>query len=94
MEFHNGAPMCKDKAKTGPSGVSRNEAFSMPKNWGRCNSLLSVDVAVVHKIKDAMGGDSLLEFTTPEFTAQAQEAYDTLNLVLQMYDMYFRACIH
>ena len=80
MEFRNGAPMRKDKAKAGPSGMSRNEAFSMPENWGGRNCLLPVNVNVVREIKEAMGGDSLLEFTTPEFTARVQKAYDTLGV--------------
>jgi hypothetical protein len=78
MEFCNGASMCKDKAKPGPSGMSRNEAFSMPQNWGGCNCLLPVNVNVICEIKAAMGGDALLEFTTPEFSTHAQDAYDTL----------------
>jgi hypothetical protein len=80
MEFHNGATMRKDKAKAGPSGMSCNEAFSMPENWGGHNCLLPVNVDIIHKIKEAMGGDSLLEFTTPEFAAHVQEAYDTLGI--------------
>ena len=72
--------MRKDKAKAGPSGMSRNEAFSMPENWGGRNCLLPVDVNMIREIKEAMGGDALLEFTTPEFSARAQAAYDTLAI--------------
>jgi hypothetical protein len=80
MDFRNGATMRKDKAKAGPSGMSRNEAFSMPENWGGRNCLLPVNVNVIREIKEAMGGDALLEFTTPEFAACAQAAYDTLAI--------------
>ena len=59
MEFHNGATMGKDKMKAGLSGMSHNEAFSMPKNWGGWDCLLPVDVNVVCGIKEAMGGDAL-----------------------------------
>jgi len=80
MDFRSGATTCKDKAKAGSSGMSRNEAFSMPENWGGRNCLLPIDVNVIREIKEAMGGDALLEFTTPEFAARAQAAYDTLAI--------------
>ena len=60
--------------------MSFNEAFSMPENQGGQNSLLPVDGNVVCEIKEAMGGDALLEFTTPEFVAHVQDAYDTLGV--------------
>lgn len=80
MDLRNGTRMRKDKHKPGPSGMSRNEAFSMPEQWGGRNCLLPVDVNVIREIKEAMGGDSLLEFTTPEFSAEVQAAYDTLGV--------------
>ncbi|KIK76851.1 hypothetical protein PAXRUDRAFT_168580, partial [Paxillus rubicundulus Ve08.2h10] len=80
MNFHNGACMRKDKDKIGPSGMSRNEAFSLPEKWGGHNCLLSVDVNVVREIKVKMGGNALLEFTSVEFSAHAQAAYDTLGI--------------
>lgn len=80
MEFRNGVRMRTDKHKPGPSGMSRNEAFAMPESWGGRDCLLPVDVNVVREIKEAMGGDSLLEFTTMEFSAMAQAAYDTLHI--------------
>ena len=81
MDFRNGARMRKDRNKPGPSGMSRNEAFSLPEEWGGRNCLLPVDVAVVREIKDTMGGDSLLEFTSPEYAKRAQAAYDSLNVI-------------
>ncbi|KAH7909728.1 hypothetical protein BJ138DRAFT_1114711 [Hygrophoropsis aurantiaca] len=81
MDFRNSAPMRKNKHKKGPSGMSRNEAFSLYENWGGRNCLLPVDVAVIREIKEAMGGDALLDFVTPEFSQRAQAAYDTLNIV-------------
>ena len=80
MEFRNGARMRLDKQKPGPSGMSRNEAFCMPEAWGGRDCLLPVDVAVVREIKEAMGGDDLIAFVTPEFDARAQDAYDSLNV--------------
>lgn len=80
MEFRNGARMRKDNNKPGPSGMSRNEAFSMPEQWGGRNCLLPVDVEVVREIKEAMGGDALLDFVIPEYAAQVQTAYDSLGI--------------
>lgn len=81
MEFRNGVPMQKDNQKPGPSGMSCNEAFSLPEQWGGRNCLLPVDVGVIREIKEAMGGDALLDFTTPEFSARAQDAYYSLYIV-------------
>ena len=80
MDFRNGARMRKDNDKIGPSGMSRNEAFSLPEQWGGRNCLLPVDVDVIREIKAKMGGDALLEFTSVEFSARAQAAYDTLDI--------------
>jgi hypothetical protein len=80
MEFRNGACMQKDKEKASPSGMSRNEAFSLPEQWGGRNCLLPVDVNVIQEIKAAMGGDALLDFTTPKFSVQVQAVYDTLHI--------------
>jgi hypothetical protein len=81
MDFQNGAQMCKDNNKVGPSGMSQNEAFSLPESWGGCNCLLEVDMAVVRELKEAMGGDKILEFVSIEFSERVQAAYDTLEIV-------------
>lgn len=73
--------MRKDNEKEGPSGMSRNEAFSLPENWGGRDCLLKVDVAVIRELKEAMGGDEMLEFVSAEFSQRAQAAYDTLGVV-------------
>src|SRR6266436_4923320 len=80
MEFCNGVRMQTDKQKPGPSGMLCNEAFSMPEQWGGHNCLLPIDVNVICEIKDAMGGDSLLEFTTAKFSAQCEAAYNSLGI--------------
>lgn len=72
--------MRKDNEKAGPSGMSRNEAFSLPANWGGRNCLLEVDMTVIRELKVAMGGDEILEFVSADFSQQAQAAYDTLGI--------------
>jgi hypothetical protein len=80
MDFRNGARMRNDNEKEGPSGMSRNDAFSLPESWGGRNCLLQVDLAVVRELKGAMGGDEILEFVSVEFSQHAQAAYDTLGI--------------
>lgn len=81
MDFRNGVPMRKNNNKAGPSSISRNEAFFLPQNWGGRNCLLPVDLDVIRELKVAMGGDSVLDFVTPEFSERAKAAYDSLNIL-------------
>ena len=80
MDCRNAARMRKDKNKAGPSGMSRDNAFNFPESWGGRNCLLPVDVAVIHELKEDLGGNQLLEFVSPEFSKHAQEAYESLNI--------------
>ena len=70
----------KDNSKPGPSGMSRNAAFSMPERWGGWNCLLPIDVAVIREIKEVMGGDEILEFVSREFLEHAEAAYESLHV--------------
>lgn len=81
MTSRNSFVSRRDANKPGPSGMSRNDAFSQPERWGGKNCLLPVDVSIVQEIKEAMGGDSILEFVTPEFSERAQAAYDSLGVM-------------
>ncbi|KAJ7214151.1 hypothetical protein C8J57DRAFT_1601861 [Mycena rebaudengoi] len=74
----NAIKMRRQREKPGPSGVSRNTAFSLYEKWGGKNCLLPVDVEVIRQMKKDMGGDELIAFSTPEFAARAQEVYDSL----------------
>jgi len=66
MEFRNGCMMRKDKTKPGPSGMSRNQAYSLPEEWNGRNCLLKIDdTSVIRKLKDELGGDELVSFSTP-----------------------------
>lgn len=60
--------------------MSRNEAFSLPESWGGRNCLLPVDINVIREMKEALGGDAILEFVPADFAQRAQDAYDTLNI--------------
>jgi hypothetical protein len=75
----------RDK-KCGPSGMSRNHAYIFPESWGAHDYLLPVDTSVISELKEAVGGEAILKFSTPEFSVQAEEAYDSLliaNLTLE-----------
>ena len=81
MEFRNGCMMRKDKEKPGPSGMSWNQAFSLPEEWGGRNCLLRIeDTSIIKKLKDELGGDELVSFSSPEFSVCAQKAYDSLDI--------------
>jgi len=72
--------MRKDTKKAGPSGMSRDQAFTFPERWGGRDCLLPVDVEVIKAMKKDMGGDALLEFVSAEFSARAQVVFDGLNI--------------
>jgi hypothetical protein len=78
--LHNVYKTRKDKKKPGPSGMSRNEAFMTPELWGGQNLLLPVDTEVIREIKAALEDEAVLEFSTPEFIAEAEQVYNTLNI--------------
>lgn len=80
MESRNSYKSRKDPNKPGPSGMSRNVAFSLPHKWGGQNLLLPVDVTLIQEIKEHMGGDQILEFVSAEYSAQVQGIYDELGV--------------
>ena len=61
--------------------MSRNEAFSLPGSWEGRDCLLKIDTAVVQELKEAMGGDKILDFVSVDFAEHAQAMYDTLGVV-------------
>lgn len=82
MEFRNGVKTCKDKKKPGPSGISRNHAFSLPAEWGGRDCILTIDdLSVIKEMKEQLGGRDLISFSTPEFAMRAQAAYDSLEII-------------
>src|SRR5438309_6310611 len=70
-----------DAKKPGPSGMSQNQAFSLPEDWGGKNCLLKIeDTNIIKKLKEELGGDELVSFLSPEFSVRAQKAYDSLDI--------------
>ena len=83
VEFRNGTPVRRQKDKAGPSGISRNEAFSLPAAWGGQNCLLPLrpdQLDIVRQIKEAMGGEELLAFNRRSYREKAQKIYDSLHI--------------
>ena len=83
MEFRNGCMMRKDKTKPGPSGMSRNQAYSLPEAWNGRNCLLKIDdsnLSIIKRLKEELGGEELISFSTPEFSVHALEAFNTLDI--------------
>jgi len=83
MESRNAFKSRLDRSKPGPSGMSRNEAYSLPHKWGGRQCLLEVDLDVVREMKDFFSnGEDLFRFplVTSEFEKQAEEVYEALNI--------------
>jgi hypothetical protein len=81
MESRNAYRSRKDNKKAGPSGMSRNIAFSLPHTWGGKNCILPIDRDVVRQIKAEMGGDDILAFVDRDFADRAETAYESLGIV-------------
>ncbi|KAF8714408.1 hypothetical protein AX14_012714 [Amanita brunnescens Koide BX004] len=83
MDSRNAYRSRRDHDKPGPSGMSRNEAYSLPHKWGGRQCLLDVDLDVVSEIKDFISnGEDLFRFplVTAEFEKQAEEVYQSLHI--------------
>ena len=73
--------MRKDTRKAGPSGCSRNDAFSLYQKYGLSDCLLPIDnMDLIQELKSGMGGDAILEFVSAEFSDRAESAYATLAI--------------
>jgi hypothetical protein len=81
VELRNGIPMRKMRNKPGPSGMSRNAAYSMPETWGGRECLIPVDMSAIKPMKEDLGGEAIMEFTSLEFSRRAQTVYDSLAIV-------------
>ncbi|KAJ3551349.1 hypothetical protein NP233_g13097 [Leucocoprinus birnbaumii] len=74
----NASYVRKMKEKPGPSGMSRNTAFSIPQKWNGINCLLPLPdeaMGAIQEMKNQLGGDGLLKFVDEEFEERAQNAY-------------------
>jgi len=60
--------------------MSRNQAYSLYESWGGRDCLLPVtDMELIHELKEAVGGAELLEFSSPDLSMRAQDAFDSLG---------------
>ena len=81
VAFRNGVRMRKDSKKAGPSGCSRNDAFSLYHKYGLSDCLLPIkNMGLIQELKTSMGGDAILEFVSAEFSERAELAYATLEI--------------
>jgi hypothetical protein len=91
VTYANGVPMRKDRNKPGPSGMSRNEAYSLHESWGGRDCLLPVtNMKLIRELKEVLGGPELLEFCEPELSARAQNAYESLGTVALQFNNVWR----
>ena len=83
MSARNGVKPRKDDKKAGPSGVSRNDVFSMPEKYGLKNMLLPLNKAqlkIVAEIKMAMGGEDIIAFVPRDFADRDEAILATLKV--------------
>lgn len=80
QERLNNHPTRLDRKKKLPSGVSPNVAFTLYQEYDAENCLQDVDVEVVQKLMDDIGGEELIRFVSVEYAARAQEIFDSLNV--------------
>ena len=83
MDSRNSYRSRRDDTKPGPSGMSRNEAYSLPHMWGGKQCLLEVDLDIVREIKDFMSdGEDMFRFplVTAEFEREAHSVYEALHI--------------
>jgi hypothetical protein len=52
----------------------------MPEQWGGRNLLLPVNIRVIQEIKAVLKDDAVLDFSTPEFSAIAEQVYNEMNI--------------
>ena len=97
MESRNSYKSRLDRNKTGPSGMSRNEAFSLLHLWGGRQCLLDVNMDVIRELKDIISeGEDMFRFplVTPQFEHDADDVYESLHiqdLVTSMLPLLFPA---
>ncbi|KAG6866887.1 hypothetical protein C0993_007386 [Termitomyces sp. T159_Od127] len=81
-DITNGRYMRANKHKAGPQGMTRLEAYHNPESWGGRNYLLPIkDMDTIRQMKEELGGEALIAFSTPEFSRRAQLAFDSLGMV-------------
>ncbi|KAJ3768178.1 hypothetical protein FB446DRAFT_707236 [Lentinula raphanica] len=61
--------MRKNKNKPGPSGRLRDKVFTLHEDWGGKNFLMPVDTSIICSMREAMGGDSILNFVNEDFAS-------------------------
>jgi hypothetical protein len=71
---------CYDSTKQLPSGVLPDVTYALYEEYGAQNCLQSVDCDVVQKLMDAIGGEDLIRFVSVEYSAHAQEVFDSLEV--------------
>ena len=73
--------MHKDAKKAGPTGCSQNEAFSLHQKYGLVDCLLPINnMDLIQELKTCMGGDTIMEFVSAEFSERAELSYTTLEI--------------
>jgi len=76
----NNHPTRFDAGKKLPSGVSPNVAIALVDEYGGKDCLLPVDLAVIRRLKESIGGEDLIRFVTADYARRAETAFATLGI--------------
>ncbi|KIJ07092.1 hypothetical protein PAXINDRAFT_182558 [Paxillus involutus ATCC 200175] len=76
----NNHPTRFDAGKKLPSGVSPNVAIALVDKYGGKDCLLPVDLAVIRRLKESIGGEDLIWFVTADYARRAETAFATLGI--------------
>ncbi|KAF8585605.1 hypothetical protein K439DRAFT_1646596 [Ramaria rubella] len=85
LRYHfNNHYMRKDHKKKNPSGVTPHLAMMLPHKYHGTNCLQNVDVGLICKLKEELGGEALIRFASVEYAAHAQAVFNSLNTPLTL----------
>jgi hypothetical protein len=68
------------KKKVLSSGVSPNIAYALHEDYGSVKCLQMVDLNVVRALKEALGGEGLVQFVSEEFAAHCKDVFHSLHV--------------
>ena len=83
MDSQNSYKSHLNHTKPGPSGMSCNEAFSLPHKWGGWQCLLDVNMNIIQELKDIISeGEDIFQFplVTAQFEQEADKIYESLHV--------------
>ncbi len=83
-EKFNNHKVRKDRNKKLPSGTSSNIAYTLYGDYGGENCLQPVELPVVSKLMEEIGGQDLIRFVSVEYSAKAEAVLKGLGATVTL----------